>query len=95
MEAVNKGMEDEDKVFRLILPKKLKTVELDFENKIFCINGEDIGHDCMDFSLTCNKGEGDYLTAHMNLNNLVQYANYDFKGNRTLKGIEQKEEAAQ
>ena len=81
--------------FKVVLPNKLKKVELDFENKIFRINGEDIGHDCMNFSLTCNKGTDDYLTASMEFNQTIQYANYDFKGERTKKGIEEKENAAQ
>ena len=40
---------------KIFVPRELKTIEVDTENKIFRINGEDFGKDCTGFSITCHK----------------------------------------
>lgn len=38
---------------KFFVPHELKTIEVDAENKIFRINGEDFGKGCTGFSIHC------------------------------------------
>ena len=42
---------------KVFAPHELKTIEVDVENKIFRINGEDFGEGCLEFTITCNPDE--------------------------------------
>ena len=39
----------------IFVPHKLKSIEVDTEERIFRINGEDFGKGCTGFSITCHK----------------------------------------
>lgn len=39
---------------KIFTPHELKTIEVDVENNIFRINGEDFGEDCTGFAIYCN-----------------------------------------
>lgn len=40
---------------RVFVPHELKTIEVDTEKKIFKINGEEFGRDCIGFTITCQR----------------------------------------
>lgn len=40
---------------KIFVPHELKTIEVDVENKIFRVNGEDFGKDCNGFTITCRR----------------------------------------
>lgn len=40
---------------KIFVPHELKTIEVDAENKIFKINGEDFGEGCTGFTITCQR----------------------------------------
>ncbi len=39
---------------KLFIPHELKTIEVDVEKRTFKVNGEDFGHGCTYFSISCN-----------------------------------------
>lgn len=38
---------------KIFVPHELKTIEVNTEKKIFRINGEDFGHECTGFMISC------------------------------------------
>ena len=40
---------------KIFVPHELKTIEVDAENKIFRVNGEDFGDKCSGFTITCRR----------------------------------------
>lgn len=55
-------------------PHELKTIEVDAENKIFRINGEDFGEHCTGFTIHCNRYDDFFIKAEINAT--VYYATY-------------------
>lgn len=49
-----KEKSNENKIF---VPHELKKIEMDIENKIFLINGEEFGKGCKSISIHCNPPE--------------------------------------
>lgn len=70
-------MKQEQKVF---LTHRLKTIEIDAENRTFKVNGEDFGNVCTGFEITCNAVDG--FKIKMEIDAQVKYANYDITGNQ-------------
>lgn len=70
-----------------IPPRQLKTVEIDVENKIFRVNGEDFGRVAEGFTLSCLRKENkekDWFCVTMQLVDRITYTNgYDIDGNLT------------
>ena len=67
------------------IPNELKTVEIDFEKKIFKINGVDFGDDTTDFSINFEAGEG--FNVYMDAHTKVRFATYDINGNKITDRI--------
>lgn len=65
---------------KIFVPHELKTLQIDVENRIFLINGENFGEKCTGFTLTCTGV--DEFQFRMELDAVVQYATYKGK-NRT------------
>lgn len=68
-------------------PRELKTVEIDVENKIFRVNGEDFSK-VTGFNLSCNPSlndcEKDWFKVILSLESNIRYLNeYDINGNLT------------
>lgn len=61
---------------------ELKTIEVDVDKKIFRINGEDFGNDCLSFSIWCDPGKWN-ITAR--LTSEISFASYDSDGK--MKGF--------
>lgn len=59
---------------------ELKTVEIDFEKKIFRINGVDFGNTTTDFSINFEAGEG--FNVFVDAYTRVRFATYDVNGNK-------------
>lgn len=75
---------EEKKIF---VPHELKTIEIDVENKIFKVNGEDFGKNCNGFSISCSTGDRDnWFNVTMRIDTEVKFANYDFCGKMTSNG---------
>lgn len=69
------------------IPKELKTLEIDIENKIFKVNGENFGSKCQYLKIECSPPEWKFkvvITRPM-----VFCGSYDLKGkeNRTLREV--------
>lgn len=77
----------------IFVPHELKTIEIDVEKKIFCVNGEDFGKGCDSFSISCQTGDRDeWFEVHMRVHTDVKYANYNFDGEKTKEGKYQRKE---
>ena len=48
------SLDGEKKAPALFVPHELKTIEVDIEKKIFKVNGEEFGHGCTGFSISCD-----------------------------------------
>lgn len=72
---------------------ELKTVEIDFEKKIFKINGVDFGNGTTEFSISFEAG-GDF-NVYMEAHTMARFATYDSNGkkltDRTIKRNGQQE----
>lgn len=70
-----------------IPPRELKTVEIDVENKIFRVNGEDFGKVVEGFTLSCigheNKEKGWFFVTLRLVSRLTYTNGYDINGNLT------------
>lgn len=80
---------EENKIF---LPHELKTIEIDVENKIFRINGEDFGSHCAGFNLWCNKETKDptkdWFNVDMRVDASLRFgAKYDVDGKKTSEKV--------
>ena len=84
-----------------IPPRELKTVEIDVENKVFRVNGEDFGKVVEGFTLSClshEDKEKDWFNVTLQLVDRLTYTNgYDINGNLTseYEWKHNKENAAQ
>ena len=58
-------------------PHVLRTVEVDVENKIFKINGEEFGKSCTGFTIECKPSE---LSVRMEIDTKVVYSTYSRSG---------------
>ena len=69
-----------------IPPRELKTVEIDVENKVFRVNGEDFSK-VTGFKLSCTStrdSEKDLFQVLLSLESNIRYLNeYDINGNLT------------
>lgn len=68
---------------RIFIPHELKTIEVDTEKKIFRINGEDFGHSCTGFMITCTP---DDFRIDMEIDTTVRFVSYSNKGVRREQG---------
>jgi len=59
----------------LFAPRKLKTIEVDTEKKIFRVNGEDFGEGCTGFTISCD-GPG-LFDIRMEVDATVRYIHYE------------------
>lgn len=59
---------------------ELKTIEIDFEKKIFKINGVDFGDTTTDFSINFVAGDG--FNVYMDAHTRARFATYDVSGNK-------------
>ncbi len=84
-----------------IPPRELKTVEIDVENKVFRVNGEDFGKVVEGFTLSClihEDKEKDWFNVTLQLVDRLTYTNgYDINGSLTseYEWKHNKENAAQ
>lgn len=60
---------------KIFAPHHLKTIEVDTENKIFKVNGEEFGRDCTGFTIWCD-GPGRF-NIRMDLDARVRYVHYE------------------
>ncbi len=67
----------------LFVPHELKTIEVDTEKKIFRINGEDFGHGCTGFMITCTP---DDFRIDMEIDTTVRFVSYSGKGKLREQG---------
>lgn len=66
-------------------PHKLKTLEIDIENKIFRINGEDFGKKCKSVSIVCTPPEWRYSVI---VDKPIEFvATYDLKGAKKNRAV--------
>lgn len=70
-------------VNELFVPHELKTIEVDTEKKIFRINGEDFGHGCTGFMITCTP---DDFRIDMEIDTTVRFVSYSGKGKLREQG---------
>ena len=78
---------EEVKRINPVPPRELKTVEIDVENKIFRVNGEDFSK-VTGFNLSCKPSssdrEKDWFKVILSLESNIRYLNeYDINGNLT------------
>lgn len=59
---------------KVVIPRELKTIEVDVEKKIFRVNGEDFGRGCTKFSIQCDGPKNFHVEMRINKN--VLFANY-------------------
>lgn len=59
----------------IFIPRRLKTIEVDTEEKIFKVNGENFGMGCPGFSISCD-GPG-LFDIRMELDTTVRYVHYE------------------
>lgn len=69
---LGKAMAQAGKIFA---PHHLKTIEVDTENKVFKVNGEDFGIGCTGFSITCTGYES--FSVRMEIDTCVRYIQYE------------------
>lgn len=63
---------------------KLKTIEIDIENRIFKVNGEDFGSGCDGFRIECDTGRYGEYRIYVVINNRTNFAGaFDLRGNPT------------
>ena len=76
---------EEKKIF---VPHELKTIEIDTENKIFRVNGEDFGKRCTGFSIDCSvdRDKKEFFKVDTSIKTTIKFANYDRNGNKTSEG---------
>ena len=55
----------------VFVPHVLKSIEVDMDEKIFRVNGEDFGAGCTGFTITCNEYES--FDIRMEIQNTVRY----------------------
>ena len=77
---------------KIFVPHELKTAEIDVENKIFRVNGEDFGKDCTGFSISCNSGDRDkWFDIQMCIfGEVLFHPTYDFDGKKTSEKVNRK-----
>lgn len=68
---------------KIFIPHELKTIEVDTEKKIFRINGEDFGHECTGFMISCTP---DDFRIDMQVDTTVHFASYFNKGGLRGRG---------
>ena len=68
---------------KIFVPHELKTIEVDTENKIFRINGEDFGRECTGFIISCTP---DGFRIDMEVDTTVHFATYSNKGAQKEQG---------
>ena len=66
----------------IFAPHELRTIEVDVEKKIFKVNGEDFGHGCRYFSISCDAEEG--YKVRMEIDTKVILASYDGIGRTSV-----------
>ena len=59
----------------IFVPRRLKTIEVDTERKIFKVNGENFGMGCTGFVISCD-GPG-LFDIRMELDTTVRYVHYE------------------
>lgn len=59
---------------KIFAPHHLKTIEVDTENKVFKVNGEDFGTGCTGFLIECTGYEE--FSVEMRIDTHVRYARY-------------------
>lgn len=67
------------------IPNELKTVEIDFDKKIFKINGVDFGDTTTDFSINFEAGVG--FNVYVDIHTKVRFATYDVNGKKITDRI--------
>lgn len=75
-----------EKGTEIFTPHELKTVEIDIEKKIFRINGEDFGKNCLGFSIGCEPGKDDFFNVSMRVDSVIHFAYYDADGSQRKSG---------
>lgn len=68
---------------KIFVPHELKTIEVNTEKKIFRINGEDFGHECTGFMISCIP---DDFRIDMEVDTTVHFASYPNKGVQKEQG---------
>ena len=70
---------------KIFTPHELKTIEVDVENKIFRVNGEEFGENCTGFSIDCSsiRDVDNFLRIEMRIDTEVVYSSYNQKGEKT------------
>lgn len=68
---------------KIFVPHKLKTIEVNTEKKIFRINGEDFGHECTGFMISCTP---DDFRIDMQVDTTIHFASYSNKGGLREQG---------
>lgn len=68
---------------KVFVPHELKTIEVDVEKKIFRINGEDFGHECAGFMISCTP---DDFRIDMQVDTTIHFASYSNKGGLREQG---------
>ena len=63
------------KAGKIFAPHYLKTIEVDTENKVFKVNGEDFGIGCSGFLIECTGYEE--FSIEMRIDTAVRYAKYE------------------
>lgn len=61
---------------KIFVPHELKTIEVNTEKKIFRINGEDFGHECTGFMISCTP---DDFRIDMQVDTTIHFASYSNK----------------
>lgn len=62
------------------IPKELKTLEIDIENKIFKVNGENFGSKCQYLKIECSPPEWRFKVSVKKT--IEFYGKYDIKGDK-------------
>lgn len=77
---------ENNKIFVL---HELKTIEIDVEKKIFRVNGEDFGKDCIGFTMSCTTGNmEEWFNVSMDISEGIRFrSTYDFNGNKTSEKV--------
>lgn len=71
----------------MILPERLKSIEVDAENRKISINGEEMGGGLASFSFSCDPGgdDGRYII-FAQADSFMHLAGYDAAGKRIWEG---------
>ncbi len=75
---------------KIFIPHELKTVEIDVEEKILRVNGEDFGKRCDEFYISCStkrdREPSEFLKVDMRIGTQIVFGDYDNTGKKTNEG---------